>query len=72
MKRLLLMIVPLVVTACASQTPQTPTSTTYILEENPVACASRSIRGNERDPCTTYKLICYPNRYGTCLRANQQ
>ena len=68
MKRLLLMIVPLVVTACASQTPQTPTSTIHILEESPIACASRSIRSHERNPCTTYKLICYPNRHGTCVR----
>ena len=54
--------------ACAAHMPAYET---FTIQENPAACASRSIRGHERDPCTTYQLVCYPNRRGTCLRSSQ-
>ena len=31
-----------------------------VVEENPVACSSRSIRGHERSPCTTFTVIRHP------------
>jgi len=67
--KIYLILISLVMPACAAQTP---ISETFILQENSIACASRSIRGYERDPCTTYRLVCYPDRFGTCLRSNQQ
>ena len=66
-KTLFLIIVLLALHACAAHVPA---SETFIVHENLNACTSRSIRGYERDPCTTYRLVCYPNRHGTCVRYN--
>ena len=67
MKPLVYILFPLVLAACATVPPRMEV---IILQENPTACASRWIRGYERDPCTTYRLTCYPDRHGTCLRTD--
>ena len=37
-----------------------PAPNMVVVEENPVACSSRSIRGYERSPCTTFTVIRHP------------
>ena len=53
-KTLLLMSAILFAPGCVAHFPVPQVIT---VEENPIACSSRAIRGYERSPCTTFRVV---------------
>jgi len=56
LKILLLMLAGLTTPACVAHVT-TSTPNVITVEERPVVCSSRAIRGYERSPCTTFRVV---------------
>jgi len=61
------LIMGLLLLAISCVTP-TPAVKIYTVEDNPLECGSRSLRGQERNPCTTFRLACPADRRLPCRR----